>query len=127
MSDANHYYATGVVERDAEMKTLPNGNIVTNFLLRINDTVTTRDSQFEITNVVKVLAWGGLAERTRDVAKVGERLCIHGRIRVSEWEGKCGHKHYSYEIILTKIKTFEQWAASLPSPAPPTLYPEPET
>src|SRR6266704_4075 len=115
MSDANHYYATGtVVERDAEMKPLPNGNIVTNFLLRINDTVTTRDSQFEITNVIKVLAWVALAERTREGAKVSANLCIHGRIRVSEWEGKCGHKHYCYEIIVTKIKTFEQWAASLP-------------
>lgn len=96
----------GNVGRDPEIKHLPDGSIVANFSVAVNEKYTKRDgSHDETTTWFNVDAWqspdrGGLVDIVSKYVRAGSQVFIQGRPVIQMYE-KDGVKHYPFRIKLS--------------------------
>ena len=96
----NKVFILGRLTQDPQTKSLPSGNLVTNFSVATNrifyDKNREKQEQTEFHNVV---AFGKLAEIAQQYLKQGSMVLIEGRLQTRSWEDKDGVKKYRTEII----------------------------
>lgn len=96
----------GNLTKDPEMKSMPNGNKVTNFSLATNrvykDANGNRQEQTEFHNIV---VFGRQAETSAQYLKKGQGVMIEGRIQTRSWDDpNGGGKKYRTEIIADSVQ-----------------------
>ena len=91
MFNLNKVLFTGRLTRDAEVRHISNGCIVT-LGVAINNRYCDKDGNWHTdTAFVDVKVFGKAADRCQELAK-GTGVCVEGSIRQEEWETKEGEK-----------------------------------
>jgi single-strand DNA-binding protein len=99
----NHVLLYGHVGRDPEMKTTPNGTVVTTLSMATNETYTKDGTKHERTEWHNLVAFAKLAETVSKWVRKGNRLLVSGKIQTRSWEDKQGEKKYRTEIVCTAV------------------------
>ncbi len=102
----NKTFLYGNLTKDPEMRSMPNGNKVTNFSLATNrvykDQAGNRQEQTEFHNIV---VFGRQAETSAQYLKKGQGVMIEGRIQTRSWDDpNGGGKKYRTEIIADSVQ-----------------------
>ena len=97
----NKAFVLGNVTRDPEVRSMPNGNQVTNFSIATNRFYTSQSGEkkqeAEFHNIV---CFGKLADIASRYLTKGSLVLIEGRIQTRNWDDKAtGAKHYKTEIV----------------------------
>ena len=96
----------GNTTRDAELKTTPNGSLVTTFSVATSrqwkDASGETQEKTEFHNVV---AWGDLAEQVAKHIAKGRKVYVSGRVQTRSWEGPDGQKRYTTEVVADEVKS----------------------
>ncbi|OGZ78540.1 MAG: hypothetical protein A2528_02665 [Candidatus Staskawiczbacteria bacterium RIFOXYD2_FULL_37_9] len=100
MMNLNKAFVLGNVTRDPEVRSMPNGNQVTNFSMATNrvwkDAQGQKKEEAEFHNIV---CYGKLADISARYLNKGSLVLIEGRIKTRNWTNQQGVKQYKTEII----------------------------
>ncbi|SRR5579875_1213612 len=108
---------SGRVVRPPEKRYMPNNNLaVTEFSIQV-DSPPRQDGTVE-SNVVKVVTWGDLADRTAQEIKKGDLVAVDGRLQMSSYTNSEGQRRRDPEISAIAVENLSQTAAG--GSAPPS-------
>jgi len=94
----------GYLGRDPELNYRPDGTPVCNFSIAATEKRKGRNGETEeITQWVKVSAWGRLAELANEYLTKGRQTYVEGRLRTSEYTDRDGVKRFSLEMTASEI------------------------
>lgn len=100
----NKVMVIGNLGRDPEMRYTPSGKSVTNFSVASNRTWKSADGEKHTdTEWFNVVAWGYLAENTKQLLTKGSRVYVEGRLQTRTWQDNQGNQHKSVEIIANDV------------------------
>ena len=101
----NKVLLIGNLTRDPEMRALPSGQSVTTFGIATNrvwnDKAGKRQTAVEYHNIV---AFGRLAEITKQYLSKGKSVLVEGRIQTRSWDAPDGSKKNKTEIIVEAMQ-----------------------
>ena len=102
----------GNLGADPEMRYTPNGRPVTQFNVAVNQSTKNQQTGewVEATDWFRVSVWGDRAERAAETLRKGNRVCVDGRFRTREFEGRDGQKRTSLEITADTVMSLEKRA-----------------
>mgnify|MGYP002651477654 CR=1 FL=1 len=100
MQGVNKVIAIGVLGRDPESKTFPNGGSVCNFSIAVSQRW--RDKQSgemkEHTEWLRIVLNNKLGEIAQQYLKKGSKVYIEGSLRTRQWTDQNGVERYATEI-----------------------------
>lgn len=100
----NKVMVIGYLGRDPEMRYTPSGKSVSNFCVACHRTWQGADGNKQTdTEWFNVVAWGNLAELTKQRLRKGNLVYIEGRLQSRDWQDTQGQQHKSVEIIARDI------------------------
>src|SRR3989339_1945276 len=109
----NKAFVLGNVTRDPEVRSMPNGNQVTNFSMATNrvwkDAQGQKKEEAEFHNIV---CYGKLADISARYLNKGSLVLIEGRIKTRNWTNSQGIKQYRTEIIAESMQLGPKGAGS---------------
>ncbi|MEO6833899.1 MAG: single-stranded DNA-binding protein [Chitinophagaceae bacterium] len=101
----NKVQLIGNLGQDPEMKTLPNGTIVTKMNIATSDVwKDARGEKQTDTQWHRVTAFGKTAEIAGLYLKKGSKVMISGRIKYDEYMDKEGQKRYATDIVVNELE-----------------------
>lgn len=102
----NKVYLIGNLTRDPELRSLPNGNKVTQFSLATNRVYKLENGQKqESTEYHNVVVFGRQAETSAQYLKKGQSVLVEGRIQTRSWDDKTtNEKKYRTEIVAESVQ-----------------------
>ena len=110
----NKVMIIGNVTRDPEMRTTPQGTVVTTFSVATNlkwtDANGQKQEKAEFHNIV---AWRKLAETCAQYLKRGSKVYVEGRLQTREWDAQDGTKKQRTEIIAENMIMLDRANAPL--------------
>jgi single-strand DNA-binding protein len=112
----------GRLGADAEIRTMPNGNLVANARIATDERWKDAEGNAQKrTEWHRLVAFGKLAEVFQSYCKKGRRISIIGRIQTREWVDENKIKRYTTEIVVSEIEFLDSNGAAQPAePTPPT-------
>ena len=114
----NKAFVLGNVTRDPEVRSMPNGNQVTNFSIATNrvwkDAQGQKKEETEFHNIV---CYGKLADTSSRYLRKGSLVLIEGRIKTRNWQDAAGVKHYKAEIIAETMQLGPRGAGAVGAPS----------
>jgi len=100
----NKIMVIGYLGRDPEMRFTPSGKSVSNFSVACNRTWKGADGDKHTeTEWFNVVAWGNLAEISKQILSKGSLVYVEGRLQSRTWQDNDGHQHKSIEIVARDI------------------------
>lgn len=102
MKHFNQAIILGKVIYEIEVRTLPGGKAVCNFIVATNSVWTKEDKQVEKTEFHRVAAFGKVAELVGQYVVKGDAVMVQGRLQTKQWE-KDGVQHQKTEIVADNI------------------------
>ncbi len=100
----NKFMVIGYLGRDPEMRFTPSGHSVTNFCVACQRSWHGSDgNKHSETDWFNIVAWGSLAEVSKQSLHKGDLVFIEGRLRSRTWQDSQGHQQKSVEIIAQEI------------------------
>ncbi len=100
----NKVMVIGYLGRDPEMRFTPTGKSVANFSIACSRSWKSADGEKHTeTEWFNVVAWGSLAEISKQYLEKGSRAYIEGRLQSRSWEDNKGVQHKSVEIVARDI------------------------
>ncbi len=101
----NKAFVLGNVTRDPEVRSMPNGNQVTNFSIATNRFYTDASGQKkQDTEFHNIVCYGKLADISSRYLNKGSLVLIEGRIKTRNWQDSAGVKHWKTEIIAESMQ-----------------------
>jgi single-strand DNA-binding protein len=102
----NKVILIGVLERDPEIKTLPDGSITGNINIVTNEIWTNKDGQTrEKAERHRLSVWGKMAENCGKYLAKGRCIYVEGKLRTRSWEDqKSGSKKWITEVYAKTVK-----------------------
>jgi len=98
----NKVFLVGRLTRDPELRTLPSGKPVANFVVATNEF--RGNGAPERTEYHNLVAFGKLAEFAGQYLHKGRAVYAEGRLRTSSWEDTAGQKRKRTEVVLEDIQ-----------------------
>lgn len=90
----------GWVVGNPELRYTANGRLVASFTLSTTrQWATAEGERVDATEWFNVVAWGNLAEQSRDYLADSQQLYVEGRLQTRGWEDKEGIVHYRTEVV----------------------------
>ncbi len=128
----NKVILIGNLGADPDVRTSPNGTVVTN--IRIATSEVWKDQQGQLqerTEWHRITFFGRTAETVRDYLRKGAKVYIEGTLRTSSYE-KNGEKRYSTDIVANEMQMLdragsesrEPYGRPTPPPPGPDIYPQ---
>lgn len=129
----NKVILIGNLGNDPEVKSMPNGNAVTNISVATSDSW--KDKQTgetrERTEWHRVVFFGRLAEIAGQYLRKGSKVYIEGSLRTRKWQDQSGQDRYTTEVVVdingqmqmldgrgdTQGGGYQDYAQSAPRPA----------
>jgi single-strand DNA-binding protein len=100
----NKVMVIGHLGRDPEMRFTPTGKSVANFSIACSRSWKSADGEKHTeTEWFNVVAWGSLAEISKQYLEKGSRAYVEGRLQSRSWEDNKGVQHKSVEIVARDI------------------------
>lgn len=100
----NKIMVIGYLGRDPEMRFTPSGKSVANFSVACNRTWKGADGDKHTeTEWFNVVAWGNLAEISKQILSKGSLVYVEGRLQSRTWQDNDGQQHKSIEIVARDI------------------------
>lgn len=124
----NRFIGTGNLTRDAELRSMSNGDPVLEFGIAINDRVKNRqtDQWEDRPNFFDCTMYGNRAQSIANHMTKGKKVGIEGRLKWSQWE-KDGQKRSRVTIVVNEIEFMssydrQQTPQASPQPVSDTTY-----
>ena len=118
-NDLNSCQFIGRLGRDPEQKSLPSGDLVTNFSIAVG----WKGKDKEGTEWVNIVAFGKLAEIIGKYCQKGQQIYIEGSMRTRKWQDKEGADRYSTEVVANKMQMLGAKGESSDAPSRPSAAP----
>jgi single-strand DNA-binding protein len=100
----NKVMIIGHLGRDPEMRFTPNGKSVASFSLACNRCWKSADGEkHKETEWFNVVAWGDLAEISKQYLAKGKLVYVEGQLQTRKWVDKDGNQHKNVEIVARDI------------------------
>ncbi len=100
----NKVMIIGHLGRDPEMRFTPNGKSVASFSVACDRNWKSADGEKHTeTEWFNVVAWGDLAEISKQYLSKGSLVYVEGRLQTRTWSDNSGTQHKSVEIIARDI------------------------
>lgn len=115
MADNNNTITVvGRIGQEPELHTLANGQEVLNFRVATNERKRAADGTFfdGPTSWFQVAAWGNLARNAQLSFHRGQRVVVHGILRVTEFQPQGGGRTYKAELRATALGHDLSWGTS---------------
>ena len=89
----------GNLATEVELRELPDGRKVANFVLAIDRASSDGGADF-----VRVCAWDRQAELCLEHLEKGRRIAVDGRLRSSSWEQEDGKRRSAVEVVARRVE-----------------------
>jgi len=100
----NKVMIIGYLGRDPEMRFTPTGKSVSSFSVACNRSWKSKDGERHTeTDWFNVVAWGELAEISKQYLSKGSMVYVEGRLQIREWVDSNGTPQKSVEIVARDI------------------------
>ena len=100
----NKVMIIGYLDRDPEMRFTPTGKSVANFSLACTRSWKgPNGKEHSATEWFNVIAWGELADMTKQHLSKGSLVYVEGRLQTRLWQDEDGNQHKSIEISARDI------------------------
>jgi single-strand DNA-binding protein len=114
----NKIMVIGHLGHDPEMRYTPTGKPVTTFSVAVNRSWTSSDGTRRIqTEWFNVLAWGNLAEFSKQTLAKGKQVYVEGRLQTRRWNDPQGNQRISVEIVASELIPLGEKNTSNETPA----------
>jgi single-strand DNA-binding protein len=114
----NKIMVIGHLGHDPEMRYTPTGKPVTTFSVAVNRSWTSNDGTRRIqTEWFNVLAWGNLAEFSKQTLAKGKQVYVEGRLQTRRWNDPQGNQRISVEIVASELIPLGEKNTSNETPA----------
>lgn len=129
MSGVNKVIIVGFLGGNPEMRSMPNGDAVTNVSIATSETWIDKNSgeKKEKTEWHRVIFFRRQAEIAAQYLKKGSLVYIEGQISTRKWQDKNGQDHYTTEIFgsdLKMLNTKDNNQYSQPKPQKTEVLPD---
>lgn len=129
MSGVNKVIIVGFLGGNPEMRSMPNGDAVTNVSIATSETWIDKNSgeKKEKTEWHRVIFFRRQAEIAAQYLKKGSLVYIEGQISTRKWQDKNGQDHYTTEIFgsdLKMLNTKDNNQDSQPKPQKTEVLPD---
>lgn len=102
----NNASLVGRITKDPELRTIPNGTVVTTFTVAVNRPFTNANGEREA-DFILVNAWRRLAENVVRYCGKGSLVGITGRIQTRSYDTEDGTRRYITEILADNVQFLE--------------------
>jgi len=100
----NKVILVGVVERNAQCKTLDTGISVANFTVITSDSYTNKQGEpKETRHLQAVILWGKTAPAIAEQATKGTLVSVHGKLQNRKWTDNAGQEHWVTEVAADRF------------------------
>lgn len=129
MSGVNKVIIVGFLGSNPEMRSMPNGDAVTNVSIATSETWIDKNSgeKKEKTEWHRVIFFRRQAEIAAQYLKKGSLVYVEGQISTRKWQDKNGQDHYTTEIFgsdLKMLNTKDNNQDSQPKPQKTEVLPD---
>ena len=98
----NKVMLVGRLTRDPELRTLPSGKTVSNFVVATNEF--RGDGAGERTEYHNLVAWDRLAEICGQYLSKGQLIDVEGRLQTRQWDDDAGVRHWKTEVVVNTLE-----------------------
>ena len=98
----NKVMLVGRLTRDPELRTLPSGKTVSNFVVATNEF--RGDGAGERTEYHNLVAWDRLAEICGQYLSKGQLVDVEGRLQTRQWDDDAGVRHWKTEVVVNALE-----------------------
>ena len=106
MASVNKWIGIGNLGRDPESRYTASGEAICNFSIACTETWKDKQTgeRKEMTEWVRISAFGKLAEICSQYLKKGSQVYVEGSLRTRKWTDKDGQERYTTEIRCDEMK-----------------------
>lgn len=97
----NKVMLVGRLTRDPELRSLPSGKPLAQFVVATNEY---RANGGERTEYHNVIAWDRLAEICGQFLSKGQLVDIEGRLQTRQWDDDAGLRHWKTEVVANSLE-----------------------
>jgi single-strand DNA-binding protein len=126
MGSLNKVLLIGHLGRDPEARATAGGTKVSSFSVATNFTRNTNGTAEELTEWHRIVAYGRLAETCTGYLHKGRLVCVEGSLHTRSWEKTPGQKHYTTEVVASRVTFLGPKSGDHGSSEPAESDPEPE-
>jgi single-strand DNA-binding protein len=98
----NKVMLVGRLTRDPELRSLPSGKPVANFVIATNEY--RGNGAGERTEYHNAVAWDRLAEICGQFLSKGQLVDIEGRLQTRQWDDDAGARHWKTEVVVSSLE-----------------------
>ena len=98
----NKVLLVGRLTRDPELRSLPSGKPVANFVVATNEF--RGGGAGERTEYHNIVAWDRLAEICGKFLSKGQLVDIDGRLQTRQWDDDAGVRHWKTEVVAANLE-----------------------
>jgi single-strand DNA-binding protein len=98
----NKVLLVGRLTRDPELRSLPSGKPVANFVVATNEY--RGSGAGERTEYHNIVAWDRLAEICGKFLSKGQLVDIDGRLQTRQWDDDAGVRHWKTEVVAANLE-----------------------
>lgn len=98
----NHIVLIGRLTKDPELKYLPSGKSVCNFVLAVNRPFA-KGSDEQKADFINIQVWGKKAEVAGEYLAKGRQCAVSGRLQIRSYE-KDGERKYTTEVVADSVE-----------------------
>lgn len=105
----NKVILIGNIGQDPEVKSMPNGNAVTNATIATSESWKDKQTgqQQERTEWHRVVFFNRLAEIAGEYLRKGSKVYIEGSLRTRKWQDQSGQDRYTTEIVASEMQMLD--------------------
>lgn len=109
MRGVNKVILVGVLGKDPESKTFPNGGSLCQFSIATSETWTDKNSgeRKESTEWHRIVFNGRLGEIAQQYLRKGSKVYIEGSLKTRQWKDQSGQERYTTEISGTNMQMLD--------------------
>ena len=109
MRGVNKVILVGVLGRDPETKTFPNGESLTHFSIATSESWTDKNTgeRKEHTEWHRIVASNRLGEIAQQYLKKGSKVYIDGKLKTRQWTDQNGQERYTTEISANELQMLD--------------------
>ena len=115
MGCINRVFLIGRLGRDPEERSTAGGTRVSSFSLATDRQRGNNENPEKITDWHRVVAYGKTAEQCNHYLRKGRLVCIEGSIQTRTWEKLPGEKHFTTEVIASRVTFLDSKGTDTPA------------
>lgn len=105
----NKVILIGNIGQDPEVKSMPNGNAVTNATIATSESWKDKQTgqQQDRTEWHRVVFFNRLAEIAGEYLRKGSKVYVEGSLRTRKWQDQSGQDRYTTEIVASEMQMLD--------------------